>query len=265
VKPAPPAAGAGFQRKVDGFAWESVVALAFQFTASATVQDRSVYWAIQDGDGFTIVQIPLISQALATDVRTVYGGLSSIGPPPTTPSVSGHGSVAAPGANTAIVSVVGARSGQYLVEWSVEVSGTLAAGTDNDNMQIVNGTDPVLVAEYPAVAGAYPQQPEVITLIAGTNPSIKSIGAATAGSTYTASLLLIPQQAEAGLVELPDILVKSGWSMNILIDNAAAGDQISNIGLLLERINEPAASGTDEAEQYFRFLEWMRSGQPAGG
>jgi len=97
------------------------------------------------------------------------------------------GSQAAPAAGTAIASLTAVPVGEYTVEWSVGVAGALAAA-DIDNFGLYVGAAQVAVSLNPAVAGEYPQQPITVKVPAGgATVAIKAIGAATAGTTYTAT------------------------------------------------------------------------------
>ena len=104
-----------------------------------------------------------------------------------------RGSVAAPAANTTIVSTL-PQPGRYLVNWTVEIEGAVAAA-DGDNMKLLFGATTLLIADYPPVAGSYPQPQVQVDVPVGNTAffTVKSIGAATAGTTYSAQITAIPQ------------------------------------------------------------------------
>lgn len=113
-----------------------------------------------------------------------------------------EGSAAAPGANANVLSVAATGlppPGNYTVSWRVALDGTLAAA-DQNNFKLVFGTVIANDTNDP-IAGQYPQLPAPITILPGnTNAlTVKAIGAATAGSTYSATLLLTPSNFPVAL------------------------------------------------------------------
>jgi hypothetical protein len=112
-------------------------------------------------------------------------------------------SVVAPGAATVIVQTATLPVGVFDVTWIVELTGA-AAAADANNFQLVNGATQVLTSVNAGVAGIYPQLGTEVTVVAGTTVSIKSIGAGTAGVTYTGTLSLDPTQETPTVVEFQD-------------------------------------------------------------
>lgn len=150
-------------------------------------------------------------------------------------SIQGAASQAAPAANTTIVSSGPVPPGIYTLNWTVELAGTVAAGTDNDNFKVVQGATVLLSSVNPAVVGSYPQDP--ITVQVGpaglaTSFQIKNIGAATAGSTYRAQITLTPV-SEANLpqvtinrksdpltIPIPAGFIMTGYNPNLKIESS---------------------------------------------
>lgn len=244
VKPANPAAGASFTYKVDPAFWERIVAVTFQLVTSAAVANRSVVLQYQDQDGFTFTQVPVWQVANASMTQSAFGDLSGVSPVGAPESLINYAAVAAPGAGATIVFVSAIPPGNYLVQWTVEVSGTLAAGTDNDNVRLTTSGGVSERAIYPAVAGTYPQQSFETDSQTLGNFVASAIGAATAGSTYAVSVSASPLSGIGAQLELPDIILKPSWQLVISVGNVQAADQISAIGIMTERYSSEYASGT---------------------
>lgn len=110
--------------------------------------------------------------------------------------------VTSPGAAATIVQITAANlaPGNYLLYVTLSLSGTLAAAADSNNMQISGpGTGGNKPFQFPGQAGEYTFGPLSLNVTSpnGTALKISSIGAATAGAVYGASLDLVPQPADA--------------------------------------------------------------------
>lgn len=110
--------------------------------------------------------------------------------------INNEGSVTSPAANAAVVTIAVATliPGTYLVNWSVDLDGTVSA-TDLNNFTLKGpGVGSGLTAENDAAVGHYPQNQVEITVPTGnaTAMSIRSIGAGTVGAIYSAQIDLIP-------------------------------------------------------------------------
>lgn len=103
------------------------------------------------------------------------------------------GSVTSPAALTNIVFIT-VTPGAYTVQWSVTLSGTIAAAELN-NFGLYNGSTLIAASVNPAAAGTYPQIPQAFTvtggapdvkiLSGGTTPTTGAVYAAYAGSGVT--------------------------------------------------------------------------------
>lgn len=110
-------------------------------------------------------------------------------------SLSNEQSLTAP-TSFAELAAVTVGPGLYNVQWTIELSGTLATGTDNNNVRI-NTTGPLGAALttgiFPAVAGVYPQNPVTILVSPGqTGIGLQVANNASAGSSYTGSITVTP-------------------------------------------------------------------------
>lgn len=114
-----------------------------------------------------------------------------------------EGSAAAPAAGATIATLTVAQAGIYTVAWSVELAGAVAAA-DANNFGLYQNGILRLQSLNPAVVGAYPQPGIQLTVAAGDVIAIKAIGAATAGTTYSASESVIPANTVNAVVELQD-------------------------------------------------------------
>lgn len=118
-------------------------------------------------------------------------------------TVDNSGSVVAPGAAATIATTAALPAGTYAVTWSVGLQGA-AAAADANNFQLVDTAGQVLVSVNPGAAGDYIQAATEVTVLAGQTVSVKSVGAGTAGVTYSADLSLDPTQAIETIVEIQD-------------------------------------------------------------
>ena len=77
-------------------------------------------------------------------------------------------------------------AGTYQVSWTVQLSGTVAAG-DANNFGLYNGTDLVATSVNAAETGSYPQAQAAVTIpAAGATLAIKNINQGTADAVYAA-------------------------------------------------------------------------------
>jgi hypothetical protein len=92
-------------------------------------------------------------------------------------------SAAAPGAG-ATIATINLNNGAFIVEWTLELTGTPAAG-DVDNVQLFIGATLIDTSVNPGAVGNYPQEEVQPSVSFGlTALAWKTIGAATAGSVY---------------------------------------------------------------------------------
>ena len=121
------------------------------------------------------------------------------------------GTVAAPVANTTIAATISLPAGDYQVEWTVELQGPVAQGTDNDNFQLRANAATQANSVNPAVAGTYPQQPQTVRLTVAGAISVRCVLAATAGTTYRVEIVATPAApAAATLLDGGQVVGQSG-------------------------------------------------------
>ena len=97
------------------------------------------------------------------------------------------GSVTSPGTFTAVAGNIAVPPGVYVIDWSVTLSGTIAAA-EADNFIFFGGpggVDLLATSVNAAAAGTYPQAPLTITVADGDLIGIATAGTApTAGAVY---------------------------------------------------------------------------------
>jgi hypothetical protein len=110
------------------------------------------------------------------------------------------GSVTSPAAAAVITATASLPAGDYLVEWTVELEGTLGAAVDNDNFRLVANAATQAASVNPGVAGTYPQQSQTVRLTAAGTISITSGILATVGAVYRAQIVATPSAPAAALI-----------------------------------------------------------------
>jgi hypothetical protein len=249
-----PASGGGYTYTVDGAYWKRVKALAFTFTPVATGTPRIVALNYADGGGNIYDSVPIIPVAPASKAIVASADINAIIGETVSGSQSVYGTVTSPTALDVIAGFGTVEPGEYTVEWTAELGGTVTAGTDNDNFGLYLGSTLVLESNNPAAVGTYPQEPVELTIATASSLQVKSIAAGTVGAVYSAGVTVYPSGTQIQRARIPDIIMQPGWSLSIAITNPTAGDQLSGINMLVERYASDWASGTDAAEED-RWLE----------
>jgi hypothetical protein len=264
-EPAPPAAGSSYTYPVSNDYWERIVAVAFTLTTSAAAVNRSVSLVWADDGGTAIATVPAVPIATASQVIPVTALLQAVPVPAPGQTLNAYGSQAAPGAGTTIANAGVLPSGLYSIAWTVEVSGPVAAGTDNDNMQLFVGGTAVARAIYPAVAGSYPQATAIVWIAGASALTIRNVAAATAGTTYAAALTATQLSGTPMVARIPDLILKSGWKLQVNVAGMQAADTLTGIAVLAERYSSDWAGGTlgsDEERAVREWLAWATREQP---
>lgn len=138
---------------------------------------------------------------------------------------SASGSVVAPGAAVVIAQITALAAGTYRLHWTVELQGA-AAAADANNFQLVGPAGLILGSVNLGAAGEYAQIDADVTVPQNSAVSVKSIGAGTAGVTYTASVTADPTGLIETIVEImdgPRILGESTMS-DVATDSQNLGD-----------------------------------------
>ena len=114
-----------------------------------------------------------------------------------------EGSVVAPGAVTNIVSLTGVPPGKYTVNVVTSLQGAAAAGDANNfQLSVPGGQTEVLV--NPGAAGNYPQDEIVLTTTLTGAWNVRTVGAGTAGVTYSATIELLLEGEVVAVAEIVD-------------------------------------------------------------
>lgn len=143
-------------------------------------------------------------QLLPTDKRRIRAWLQ-VNSVPSEITTEFEGSAAAPAANGNVLLISAASlppPGIYQVNWKVGLDGTVSA-SDLNNFKLVFGVLLLNAVNNPVV-GEYPQPPVTIQILPGNanTLSVKAIGAATVGSTYSAQITLTPVTVFNGFINV---------------------------------------------------------------
>lgn len=114
-----------------------------------------------------------------------------------------EGQQAAPAAGTTIAQIVPVGGATYAISWTVELAGAVAAA-DANNFALFRGATQLDVSVNPAVVGQYQQLTVVDNNPFGLAYAVKAVGAATAGTTYTVQMSIVPTGNAACVLELQD-------------------------------------------------------------
>ena len=242
---AAPAAGAGLTRKVPFNVWERPRAVAFTYTAGVAVPGRQPVIRYLSPDAQTIVEAPVGAQVGPSGVVNCFAWPGAPASAPAGLSVQGDASVTSPAAGATIASIA-LTQGTWTIAWGVRSSGTTGAG-DSNNMQLNLPGGVSLAADVPAGGNNLSQQNAVTVEVpaAGVTITVTAIALATVGAIYTAQVTATPGEATSGYAPLPDLLLRSGWSVVITAIGIQAADQISAAFLLADRFPSGFASGAD--------------------
>lgn len=138
--------------------------------------------------------------------------------------VTGTANAPAAGATIASVSL---GNGSYLIEWTVELTGTPGVA-DVDNVQLLVGASVIADSSNLGAVGDYPQEEATGVVTFGPlTVAAKAIGAATAGSVYKVIMTITPLTLSTGTI-------KDGGQQLGFISLPAGGNQtvwLSDIGI----------------------------------
>lgn len=234
-KLANPPSGGGLAYTIDGTYWRRLMCLAATLTTSAAAGSRQLALNYTDGDGYIFNQCPLIADIGPSSSAVVYADQATVTPISDSASFENEGNQTSPAATTTIATLT-IPSGTWQVAWQVSVSGTVGAPEIN-NFALVQGGTQILASDNGNTAGQlYPQEPVEITVpIGGQTVLIRNTNLATVGAVYSAQLVVTAVNPFAGQAQIPDLVLKSGWTLQLALTGAQAGDQLSGIGMLFER------------------------------
>lgn len=118
-------------------------------------------------------------------------------------SPSAEGSVTSPAAGATIASTTAIPMGEYTINWTVSLAGTVAAADANNFGLYVNSTL-VETSVNLGAAGEYPQPPVTYNIPQGATVSVKVLALGTVGAIYTAAFALTPISITDNAFELYD-------------------------------------------------------------
>lgn len=140
-------------------------------------------------------------------------------------------SAAAPAAGATIASI-SLPNGEYVVSWTLEITGTPGAG-DVDNVQMLIGATVVATSVNLGAVGNYAQEEQNVQVTFGPlTLAFKAIGAATAGSVYkveanivsigNAAATILDGSQPIGFISMPQGNGETVWlqERGVQIDNA---------------------------------------------
>jgi hypothetical protein len=244
-----PAAGANFLYTVGADYWRRIRSMGFTFASSSTTADRELSLALADGGGSIFNAVPIAGLRASSVTTQLYGDPDAIPSPPPEQTPTTYGEQTSPTAGTTIATLTSVGPGVVTVDWIVEVAGTLAEGTDNDNFILQFNGSTAAQSVNPALAGIYPQNPVDIESTVVNSITVKALNTASTGAIYSAS---VAAQLPGGSIirfRVPDVMLQSGWQVQINVSNIQAADQIGNVFMLTEHYASDWASGTDYAEE----------------
>jgi hypothetical protein len=242
-------AGQSYTRTIPGEYWERLLSVSFTLATSATVANRTLAFNFASGDGYVFNSTPISNEIVASTTISGYGDLTYVTPVEAPTSNENEGSQTTPAALTTIATVA-LPAGGWHINWTVGLAGTTSA-TEVDNFGLYDGSTLVLQSENGDTAqGTWPQTAvDVEVPPAGATYNVKNIAAGTSGAVYTASIVATSANVPAAQFTIPDLILEPGWQMQIALGNAQSGDQLTGIGLLLERYASDAANGGWELER----------------
>jgi hypothetical protein len=238
-----------FTHTIPGDYWERLVSVAATLTTSATAGSRDVNLQYIDGDGFIFNLSSVLNNIGPSETISAYGDLNYTAPVGLYGGVTGSGTITSPGAGVNIAVTSAIPAGSYQVTVAFELSGTVAAGTDNNNISLgCSGGTPAAVTLENNIG----TNEQIFGPIAFYNPgnafTLKTIAAGTSGSVYSATITAV-QSSTGAEFTIPDFTLKSGWGVQLAIVGAQTGDTIGSVGLLVERYASNFANGGEAEEQ----------------
>lgn len=245
-----PAAGSGLTRSVPNNVWWRPRAVRFLFTADTNTPPRQLVVRYLSPDAQIITETPVGIQVGPSGAVSCYAWPGAPATPQAGLSVEGSASVTSPALGATIASVT-LPQGTWTINWAVRTSGTVAAA-DNNNMQLQQGAAVLEVADVPQGASNVSQQQAVVVTVpaGGATISVNAIALATVGAIYTAQINATPGETLAAYAPLPDLLLRSGWQLQVTATGLQVGDQISAAFALVDMFPSGYASGADwQADQ----------------
>lgn len=109
-----------------------------------------------------------------------------------TSTLNASGKQAAPTAGLAIATLATPAAGNYAVRVYVGLAGTLTVTTDANNVELLAGATVIGTIGIPGIAGEWGPFPFDVTMDGASSLTVNAIGAATAASEYSATIIAEP-------------------------------------------------------------------------
>jgi hypothetical protein len=107
-------------------------------------------------------------------------------------TLNASGKQAAPTTGLAIATLTTPAAGTYAVRVYIGLAGTLTATTDANNVELLAGATVIGTIGNPGTAGEWGPFPFDVTMDGASNLTVNAIGAATASSEYSATIIAEP-------------------------------------------------------------------------
>ena len=260
LTPASPGAGASYSYPVNSAWWERILTVSATLTTAAGGAARIPVLNYLSADGAILNQVPLGGPVPASTTQAFYADITPTSPIGAAVSSGGNsGHVTGPGA-TASIATTSTLTGLYTVTTTVYVDGTTTAA-DGDNMALSNGST-VINLIYPGTA-IFPVTTQFQLVQNAATITVRSIAAGGAAAVYHAQIAYTQIANGPGFAvqaQLPDIILKPTWQLQLTASNLAAGDQFSGITIYTERYPSNWADGAlgSDIEQALRAY-WERA------
>lgn len=241
---ASPAAGAAYTAQLSNDWWRRLLSLTCVYTASASAGQRIPVFNVLNPDGLLLNQTQLGPPISAGEAwllsADTWGSNQFLGGP----SVTADGVATGPLASQVICSAA-LTAGEWTANWQVGVGGT-TGGVEQDNFQLVIGSTVLLVSENSQTSGNNTAQPAVTFEVpaGGATLAIQAVGNGTATAVYRAQFSASQSSGLAAYQQIPDLILPSGWQIQITATGMLSGDTITSITTIVEHYASNWADGS---------------------
>lgn len=251
-----PAAGAGYTYKISPTWWERLVAIAFLLTTSSQAGSRSLTINYAQGDGTVFNSSPVAAGIGPSSTCQVYADL--VGTPATSSAPTQSATASFAGGSGATVTL---PAGATILGYTVTAASTAAA--ENGTVTISNVPGGPLVLDYVMPNGGNGAPYQDKNFPGGLAPAGGAITVAVSAITSGSAGHIIVYYQNGGSAtaltaypQLPDMIMKSGWSVQLAVGGVQTGDQVSGIVLITEQYASNWADGAlaSDEEAHLRWL-----------
>lgn len=235
LKPASPAAGASFLRTTPADYWERLLSMSFTLVTSAAAGLRSLNINLLDGDGYVFNSTPISNKINPSTTITGYADIFSVTAIGAQQIPDQAQATAAAAGNATATLPVGAQLTTIAITWgnvvtannvTVTIANLQGGNSLVDNVALAVGANPMYLRTF----SSGPLVPA-----AGQAITVTVTGNANSPTAVITAVGTAPQNSGSLQVQLPDLVMKSGWQLQLQLAGAQAADQLSAIGLLLDR------------------------------